>query len=73
MTVVELLKSVMIDAHIERSSPNITESLLKTLQDEPAKAALLDTAIQVIDEYLNSESSDSIFQNRPTCLSMAEI
>lgn len=61
MTVIELLKSVMIDAHIERSSPNITESLLKTLQDEPAKAALLDTAIQVIDEYLNSESSDSIF------------
>jgi AIPR protein len=61
MTVIELLKSVMIDAHIERSSPNITESLLKTLQDEPAKAALLDTAIQVIDEYLNSASSDSIF------------
>jgi len=61
MTVVELLKSIMIDAHIERSSANVTQSLLKTLQDDAAKSALLDTAIQVIDEYMNSESEESIF------------
>lgn len=60
MTVIELVKYVMIDAHLERSNPNITQCLLKILNDEQANAALLDTAIQVIDEYLNPESNDSV-------------
>jgi phage gp36-like protein len=61
MTVIELLKYVMIDAHIERSRCNITRSLLKIFDNEQAIEALLDTGIQVIDEYLNSDSSDPIF------------
>ncbi len=60
MTVIELVKYVMIDARVERSNPNITQSLLKVLENEQAKDALLETAIQVIDEYLNPESGDSI-------------
>jgi hypothetical protein len=61
MTVIELLKSIMVDARIERFNANITQSILKIFQDESAKSALLDTAIQVIDEYMNSSSDDSIF------------
>lgn len=60
MTVIGLFKYVMIDARVERSNPNITQALLKVLENEQAKDALLETAIQVIDEYLNPESSDSI-------------
>lgn len=60
MTVIELVKYVMIDARIERSNPNLTQCLLKILAQEQSKDALLDTAIQVIDEYLNPASSDSI-------------
>ncbi|MFM8332091.1 MAG: AIPR family protein [Candidatus Methylumidiphilus sp.] len=61
LTVIELAKYTMIDARIERSNPNITQCLLRILGDERAKDALLETAIQVIDEYLNQDSSDSIF------------
>ncbi len=62
MVVVELLKYAMITAQIERTSPHITQCLLKILTSgNQAREALLDTAIQVIDEYLTQGADDSIF------------
>jgi hypothetical protein len=62
MVTIELLKYVMIHAQIERTNHNISQCLLKILQDgSPAGEALLDTAIRVIDEYLTQGADDSIF------------
>jgi hypothetical protein len=52
----------MLDANIERSSPNVTQSLLKVLESDVVKEALLENAIQLIDEYLNAGSEESIFK-----------
>jgi len=63
MVAIELLKYTMTNAQIERTNSNITQSLLKVFQnDNQAKKHLLDTAIQVIDEYLTQGSEDSVFE-----------
>lgn len=65
MITVELLKDIIIRAGIS-SAPlpkNFTRSLLKLCQpnNEDALNALLDTAAEVVDEYLTYGTDDSIF------------
>ncbi|MBD1895917.1 AIPR family protein [Coleofasciculus sp. FACHB-129] len=64
--VIELLETVMTDAQIDRTSNNITEALLKLFktENELASKAIMDTAIELIDEYMTPGKADSVF-NEP--------
>jgi hypothetical protein len=71
--VIELLKAVMIGAEIKQINTNITQSFLKLYQsdNELACESLLEEAIQLIDEYMTPEESESIY-NEPDCLSKSK-
>lgn len=66
MIVIELLQSVMIEAQIDRKNTNITAALLKLFKPDNQLAcdALLDTAIQLIDEYMTPGNDESVY-NEP--------
>jgi hypothetical protein len=66
MVVIELLKSVMIEAQTDRTNTNITAALLKLFKPENQLAcdALLETAIQLIDEYMTTGNDESVY-NEP--------
>jgi hypothetical protein len=66
MVVIELLKSVMIGAQTDTTNTNITVAILKLFKPENQLAcdALLDTAIQLIDEYMTPGNDESV-HNEP--------
>ncbi|EAW37526.1 AIPR family protein [Lyngbya sp. PCC 8106] len=70
MVVIDLLKSVMINAPIESTPVKVTESFLKLFQSEfeLARDALLDTAIQLIDDYMTEGTDESVYKE-PECKS----
>jgi len=66
MIVIDLLKASMIDAGIDINNYEITEAFLKLFKSEQSIAAnaLLETAIQLVDEYMTVGQSESIY-NEP--------
>jgi hypothetical protein len=66
MVVIELLQPVMIQAQTDRTNKNITAALLKLFKPENHLAcdALLETAIQLIDEYMTTGNEESVY-NEP--------
>jgi len=64
MVALELLKRVMSRANLDASPRELTQALLKLYKpgSEAAIEALMDAAIEVIDEYMNPRSEQSIFQ-----------
>jgi hypothetical protein len=64
--VIELLRTVMIGAQTHTTNTNITVALLKLFKPENQLAcnALLDTAIQLIDEYMTPGNDESV-HNEP--------
>lgn len=66
MVVIELLQPVMIQAQTDRTNANITAALLKLFKPENqlARDALLETAIQLIDEYMTPGNEESVY-NEP--------
>ena len=62
--VLELLRDVLIRGQVDHSSPSLTSAFLKLQEDEHHEALrlLLDGAIEVVDEYLNEASEDSVFK-----------
>lgn len=66
MVVIELLKSVMVEAQTDRTNTNITVALLKLfkLENQLACYELLGTSIQLIDEYMTPGSDESVY-NEP--------
>ncbi len=66
MVVIELLKSVMIGAQTDTTNTNITVAILKLFKPENQLAcdALLDTSIQLIDEYMTPGNDESV-HNEP--------
>jgi len=63
LIVVELLKDTLLRAELETSRRNITRAVLCLFAEENAAAlkALLDVAIDVLDEYLTQGTEDSLF------------
>jgi hypothetical protein len=59
--VIELLKDVMLEAQIEQTEVNITQSLLKLFRTEKY-AALLMQAIQLLDEYFKEDRDNSVYK-----------
>lgn len=64
MAALELLKRVMSRANLDTSPRDLTQALLKLYKpgNESATEALMDAAIEVIDEYMNPRSEQSVFQ-----------
>jgi hypothetical protein len=64
MVALELLKRVMSRANLDTSPRDLTQALLKLYKpgNELAAEALMDAAIEVIDEYMNPRSEQSVFQ-----------
>ncbi len=62
--VIELLRDVLIRENHQHSAREITKAFLALLQDayQDALQLLLETAIEVVDDYLNQESEDSVFK-----------
>jgi len=62
--VLDLLREALIRANRTHSSSEMTQALLKLAREEnqDALAGLLHAAIEVIDEYMNRESDDSIYK-----------
>ena len=63
---IELLQDVLIRGNHQNSPKGVTEAFSILLQDgnQDALQLLLDAAIEVVDEYLNQESDDSVFKER---------
>ena len=62
--VLELLRDVLIRGNISHSGSNMTKAFLELQEDEHYEALqlLLNGAIEVVDEYLNDASEDSVFK-----------
>ncbi len=60
--VVELLRDILIRGTLDRSLKAVTQSLQILMQNEDALKALLDAALEVVDDYLNSEHDDRVFK-----------
>ena len=60
----EFLRETLIRANLPHTNAELTEALLRLDREENEEAleGLLDSAIEVIDEYLNRESDDSVFK-----------
>ena len=60
----EFLREALIRANLPHSNGDLTKALLRLDREENQEAleGLLDSAIEVIDEYLNRESDDSVFK-----------
>jgi len=69
MIVIELLKSVMIDAQIQTTNVLVTKAFLKLFNpnNDLACNGLFETAIQVIDEYMTPGKQESV-ENEPEVL-----
>lgn len=63
MIVIEMLKSVMIDAKIKTSKANITQAFLKLFNstNQLGCDALFEGATLLIDEYMTAEKTDSVY------------
>jgi len=63
MVVIELLEHVLSRANMSADRKNITKALVSLFgsDNDAAVCALLDSAIEVIDEYLTEGTEDSIF------------
>ena len=61
--VLELLRETHVRSNMPYSAMELTQSLLVLLEEdnEDALQGLLDSAIEMVDEYLNRESDDSIY------------
>jgi hypothetical protein len=64
MVVLDMLKGVMNLNNLSTTPQDLTAALIKLYQPEHSTsiAALMDIAIEVIDEYMNSGSDDSVFR-----------
>lgn len=62
--VIELLRDVLIRENHEHSTRALTKAFLALLQDEyqDALQLLLETSIEVVDDYLNQGNADSVFK-----------
>ncbi len=62
--VLEFLRETLIRANLSHANSELTRALLRLDQEEHQEAleGLLDAAIEVIDEYMNRESDDSVFK-----------
>ena len=62
--VLEFLQETLIRANLPHSNAELTKALLSLDREENQEAleGLLDASIEVIDEYLNRESDDSVFK-----------
>lgn len=70
MVVIDLLKSVMINAPRELTHVNVTQSFLKLFKSEYelARDALFKTAIDLIDDYMTEGTDESVYKE-PECKS----
>ncbi|WP_445307173.1 AIPR family protein [Microcoleus vaginatus] len=73
MIVIELLKSVMIDAQIKTTNVLVTQAFLKLFNpnNELACNGLFETAIQLIDEYMTPGKPESV-ENEPDVLNKSK-
>jgi hypothetical protein len=64
MTVIELMRGVLLHESRPTTRKAITRSLLQIFEPDvgDAAAGLLDSAIDLIDEYMNPEMSESVFK-----------
>ena len=67
MIVVDLFRDVLSRANKPLNHRTISAALVNVLEDDAAKAALLDRAAEVIDTYFTQGSDDSVF-NEPAYL-----
>jgi hypothetical protein len=67
MVVLDLLKDVLVRQSKPGAPKDLTRAMLKLFapQNEAALRVLLDTAIEVIDEYMTSGHEDSVY-DEPT-------
>lgn len=61
MIVIDLFRDVLSRANKSLDNRAISSALIKVLEDDTARAALLDSAAEVIDGYLAQGSEDSVF------------
>lgn len=63
LVVMELFKDIMLRAEMETSRRSMTKAVLRLFAPENTNAlkALLDSAIEVVDEYLTQGTEDSLF------------
>lgn len=63
LIVMDLLEDVLVRAQLPSSPKHLTRALLKLFEpgNEPAANALLDAAVEVVDEYLTSGTDNSVF------------
>lgn len=66
MVVIELLKFIMLKAGIEDNRGNITQCILKLSKNQEVFEKLLESAINVIDLYMDQDEKHSIFKE-PNC------
>ena len=62
--VIEFIRETLIRANQGHSAKELTNALLHLAREESQDAlqGLLDSAIEVVDEYLNQESDDSVYK-----------
>ena len=64
--VIDFLSDTLIRAHRAHSARELTNALLSLLQvaNQDAVKGLLDSSLEVLDEYLNQESEDSLYKEQ---------
>jgi len=64
MTAIELLKDVLVRANMPTSTGDITRAMIALFSpgNDDAAAALMDHAINLIDDYLTSGTDESVFK-----------
>ena len=62
--VLDLLRDALIRANLTHSNPELTQAFLILIREDnqDALAGLLHAAVEVVDEYMNRESDDSIYR-----------
>ncbi len=61
MVVIDLFRDVLSRANKTLNHRTISAALVKVLEDDAARAALLDRAAEVIDGYFTQGSDDNVF------------
>jgi hypothetical protein len=64
MVAIEMLKGIMSLANLKVGTKDLTQALIKLYKqgNELAAQTLMDVAIEVVDEYMNSGSEESVFK-----------
>lgn len=61
MVAVDLLKDALSRGQVDASLRGLSRGMIATLEDADAKAALLDSAVEVIDGYMTPGTDNNIF------------